>query len=506
MSNLHSYEIEKQFLSSLIKHPDAFGEVSEFINTNDFYSEDTILHKTIFSVVKSALDNKDSVDPVILSERISQLGISFEDNLNVGDYINSLSLRPTTDKTVVSSAKELKKYSAKREVYEAARSVAIKIKKLSPDATYAEILETADQTFNEKISRLDNGDEAPENIYDELEAFIEGVPNKPQDVGLLGPHEKINQIYGSLLKPANITVLVARPAVGKTTFCLDYATKVADRYGIPIIHFDNGEMTKQEIMFRQCAALADVPHYMVESGEWVKSEELTKKVRSLWPIVKKMELYYCNVGGKSVDEMVSILKRFYFNKVGRGNKAIFSFDYIKTTFQPFGNKQEWQIVGEMLDKFKYTIKEDIKVDGKPILPMLTSIQMNRLGISRGRDGNSVADDESVVSLSDRVQQFCSHMFILREKTHDELLNDGNTFGTHKLIRIKARHLGEDWEGDRRWVQVGDQLKQNFINFDFNNFAVEERGDLRDIVRSNEINETIEQTNGGNIPDFEQFAD
>ena len=42
-------------------------------------------------------------------------------------------------------------------------------------------------------------------------------------------------------------------------------------------------------------------------------------------------LYYYNVGGMSVDAQISVLKRFYYSKIGRGNPLIFSFDYIKTT-------------------------------------------------------------------------------------------------------------------------------------------------------------------------------
>ena len=52
-----------------------------------------------------------------------------------------------------------------------------------------------------------------------------------------------------------------------------------------------------------------------------------------------------------VDSMINTLKRLYFSQVGRGNRMIFSFDYIKTTSDR-SDKNEWQLVGEMIDKFK----------------------------------------------------------------------------------------------------------------------------------------------------------
>jgi replicative DNA helicase len=503
--NLYSYELEKQFLAGLIRNPDQYGQIAHIISSEDFYDKDTVLNKTLYTILKQALDKNEQIDPVILSQRINELGISFEDDLNIFDYISALSLRSAPKESVESTAREIKKYTVRREVIQAARDAATKMKEMPLESNYAEIIDAADTAFNNRISFFEAGTENYTNLYEIMEDVVEDRGVNPADPGMLGPHPKINKIYGSLVKPGNITVIVARPAVGKTTFALDFVTKVSAKYDAPIIHFDNGEMTEEELLFRQCSALSGVPHYLIESGDWRKSPEAEKKIRDLWPKIKKMKLYYHNVGGSSSDEMVNTLRRFYFSKVGRGNKALFSFDYIKTTFEPFGNKSEWQIVGEMLDKFKCCIKDEITVDGEPILNMFTSIQSNRFGISRNRDSQNVVDDESVVSLSDRVQQFCSHMFILREKTEDELINDGPQFGTHKLIGLKARHLGEDWEGHIRPVQAGDALRRNFINLEFKNFGVKECGDYRDIVRGESLHEEIEEIRfSEDIPSFENL--
>jgi hypothetical protein len=200
--------------------------------------------------------------------------------------------------------------------------------------------------------------------------------------------------------------------------------------------------------------------------------------------------------------MVNTLKRFYFSKVGRGNKMIFSFDYIKTTSEASANKNEWQIVGEMVDKFKKCVQKEILHEGEPIIPMITSVQSNRYGITNNRNAQNVVDDESIVSLSDRIIQFCSHMFILRSKTADEIEIEGSNFGTHKLVNIKSRHLGQDIAGALEPIQVGDTLRKNFINLNFANFNITERGDLRDIVRSDEGHAEIDGSEVQQVPSFE----
>ena len=160
---------------------------------------------------------------------------------------------------------------------------------------------------------------------------------------------------------------------------------------------------------------------------------------------------------------------------------ILNFDYIKSTFEQFGNKSEWQIVGELVDKFKSLIMKELVFENGPVISMLTSVQMNRQGISRNRTAEHQTEDDSVISLSDRITQFCSHVFLLREKEPDEITADLN-FGTHKLVSVKSRHLGQDAQGAMVPVRLADgSLRRNYINLDFNNFNITERGDLRDLV-------------------------
>jgi replicative DNA helicase len=500
---IYDYELEKQLLAALIKEPDDYCEISNFINSRDFYSDNTNLHSSIFSIIKQAIDKSEGVDEVIIAQRVNSLGLSFEDNVNPSDYIRSLGMRKVPKGNLIKTAKELKKYTVRREIYESAREVAKKMKGISPDSTYTDIISQADQIYNSRINLYELGNDTPENIYEEMEALVEERGNNPVvEFGMMGPHKKVNQIYGSLLRPGNITVIVARSGVGKTQFCMDYSTKVAVKYGIPVLHFDNGEMSKEELIMRQCAALSGVPMHLIETGNWRKAgQDVVDKIRSVWSQIKNLQFYYYNVGGMDVDSMIKTLKRFYYGKVGRGNRMIFSFDYIKTTSESGGGKNEWQVVGEMVDKFKKCVQKEILHDGNPIIPMITSVQSNRSGITNNRNSSNVIDDESVVSLSDRITQFCSHMFILRNKTADEIESEGRNFGTHKLINVKARHLGQDIAGAVEPIRIGDTLRKNFINLDFKNFSISERGDLRDIANSMDTNGELETDEDDDLPSF-----
>jgi len=397
---IYNFELEKQLLAGLIKEPDTLAEISNFIGTSDFYSKQSSLHSAIFRIVKQAIDAGDEIDEVIIAQRVNDVGLSFEDNLNPSDYIKSLALRKVPKGNTLKIAKELKKYSIRREILESSQDIAKKMKNMPPEASYRSIIEAADNTYNSRINLYEIGNDTPANIYEEMESLVEERGNNPlKEFGMMGPHPKVNDIYGSLLRAGNITVIVARSGVGKTQFCMDYSTKVSLQYDVPVLHFDNGEMSKEELIMRQCAALSGVSMHLLESGKWRQAgKEVVGKVRAVWPKVKNLKFYYYNVGGMDVDSMVNTLKRFYYAKVGRGNPMVFSFDYIKTTSENIANKSEWQVVGEMVDKFKKCVQKEVLHDGNPIIPMITSVQSNRYGITNNRTSQNIVDDESIVSL------------------------------------------------------------------------------------------------------------
>ena len=477
---MHSFELEQQLIAGLLSHPSTYSQVAPFFGSSDFASD---INKTIYSFLSNSYERSESTDAYILAEKISLSGISFEDDIEVGDYLQSLCLRKTSEEGTVSSAREIKKLSIRREIREVGQKLSSSMESVSSEKSYTDIVNIADELFNKTISSYENQADAPKDIFSEMSDLIEDRGNNPiSDFGPVGPHPRLHQLLGSLLRPGNITTIVARSGVGKTQFVMDFCTKVSISENIPVLHLDNGEMSKEELIMRQCSALSGVPIRLLETGQWRSAGiDIVNKVRSVWDKVKDYQFYYENVGGMAVDAMIQKIKHFYFCNVGRGNPMILSFDYIKTTSESMGNKSEWQVVGEMVDKLKRLIQKDLVFNDEPALALITSVQSNRTGITNNRRADSLVEDESIVSLSDRITQFSSHLLSLRQKTMDELaIEDG--FGTHKLSWFKCRHMGEDVHRAVVPVRMPDgELKRNSINLNIENFAVTEVGDLQDMV-------------------------
>ena len=286
-----SAEVEKQLLAGLLNYPDKYVEIAAFVSSNDFFFEP---NQIIYSFLKSDYESGNFVDEVILSERIRLSGITFEDNINVSDYIKALKLKRSSQSSVIESAKELKKFSVRREISESAQSIVKEMKSIDSSKNLTDIINKADSIYAENINLYENGENSPKNIFSEMEEVIEFRGNNPRtEFGPKGPHSRLHNLYGSLLRPGNITTLVARTGVGKTQFVMDYCLKVSKEEDIPVLHLDNGEMSKEELMMRQCAALSKVPMHLLETGQWRNAgEEIVNKVRSVWPIIQRFKFYY----------------------------------------------------------------------------------------------------------------------------------------------------------------------------------------------------------------------
>jgi len=229
-----------------------------------------------------------------------------------------------------------------------------------------------------------------------------------------------------------------------------------------------------------------------------------EKVRSYFQDLKRHNYYHYHVRNKTTDEVCSMIRRWHMKYVGRGNKCVIAYDYVKLTGERVDkNWAEHQAIGEKIDKLK-RISEEINA------PLITAMQMNRSGESFNRNSSNLVDDSSAISLSDRLQWFATFVAIFRRKTLDEIALDGNRFGTHKLIPLKTRFQGQDAAGHQDLLrrvtidpvngQQSERFVNNFLNFRVENFNVKEEGSLQDIIRYEQQSFNI-QPSGGPQEDF-----
>jgi replicative DNA helicase len=475
---LYSIQVEKHVLGGLIQHPEVLADIDGFVTERSFAAKP---HDVIYSCIRSSILNNEKIDKVLIAQKIKNLGISFKDDIDIFNYVETISFAPIKTDGVIQAAQELAKLKALRDMEATCEHIKSHINKSVNQPLEKTVVE-ADKIYADVINSFVSN-EKDENLFDDLLDLAEERGNNPtEEIGYATPFPEFNRLYGGYRRK-NLYIIASRAKSGKSTFLNEIASEMSKMHKMKVLYLDT-EMSTEETKFRAIAAKTGVPLWYVETGNWRKNPEMVQKIRgTLKGISSDYSVVHKFIGNKKIEEIMSIARRWYLREVGRGNKCMIVFDYIKAIDKLTGNQQEYQLMGDKVDALKKLAEE---LD----CPIITAVQNNRNGITTGRDVSEIVDDESSVGISDRITWYATYVGILRRRVAEEITLDTPESGTHKLIELVARFQGRDAAGHqdliRRTFPDGKtKYVKNFINFEISNFKVEERGSLRDsIARQN----------------------
>lgn len=489
LESLFSLQIERHTIASLLKHPQIFPDIDLFLSEDDFVNNS---HRTIYCVIKSLLSQGEKLDKVIVAQKIKNLGVTFKEDLDIFDYLDSLSSSQITEKAGINACKELVKLRVRREICGASDKIKAYVLE-NGNASIDEIIANSDKIYNDQISSY-HIEEEPRDLFDGLLELINERANNPQDdVGLLTPYEEFNQLFGGLRSGNGIYSIASRPGGGKSTFLINMACGVTLCNENTIALYLDTEMRRDVSQFRMASVISQVPMWFLETGNWKRKQEFVDKLKVSVPEFDrfKNKVFHLKVGNRPIEEICSISRRWFYKNIGRnsGKKLFLIYDYIKYTGEKVSNNwAEHQILGEKVNRLN-DLSEQLSC------PIFVAIQLNR----SAEDGR---DDSAAISASDRLQHFACFTSIFRKKRLDEIEDEGLEFGSHKLIPLKTRFQGKQAAGQHNLVNISvgkekPKYKEQFINYDINEFRVTEKGTLKDIMAtkreqydlSKEVNET-----------------
>jgi len=482
--SLYSVEIEQSILAILLQHPETYVEIP-FINSKDFSRQNS----PVFAVISSIVENKGRPDEIIVAEKLKALGITL-DGLEVGDFCSALKIRPVDKKNILDLGKALKKKTLIRTIHENAIKVQKEVLE-NEDKSARELIGIADKYLGNSLVSLTGEEPEPINLLEVLPNIIEEYgEERVNSNDLIMPYESIQKnLSGARAK--SLMIYAARSGGNKSTFLLDIMRRMPEANPdkadeLKILYLDS-EMFIEDAVLRYIAGKIGVPYWLIDSRKWRYDAIWCPKIRAELEKIrgqKNKNLYFESIGNKSGPEVEKYIKRFYLNKVGRGNPFLVMYDYLKITNadKTSENKQEYIAAYDKTQILK-------EVAEYCICPVITAVQTNRSGIVDGKKSSDISDDAGQLSMSDRLNWLVSYMGILRKRTHDEMLADSTPemkASSHKLITTKTRYLGEKGPEFMEYVRVKNgkdiNYRPNFINLDINNFSVIDRGTYSDALK------------------------
>jgi len=406
---------------------ESYVEISDLIDHNSFCNQNNQL---IYKCIEKILAKEASVDLPSLLSAASQLG--FSETIQTKQelqYIKTLMDFPVKQDNVIHFAAQIKKFEFARNIRSLANKIGKDIEDIKGDEDIDTIVGILENPVMDFLREEDTRDKQ-ELISEDIEEYIEFLlDNQCDQIGLTSGFPRYDAVIGGGLRRKCVDMVAARPAVGKSVWGDNVALYNA-RKGIPVLMIDT-EMSKEDHLNRILSNISGVPINEIATGSFVEDEEKHIAVNAAVEEIKGIPYTYVSVAGAPFENILNNIKRWVMREVGtdeegRTNDCLVIYDYLKLMASSgiSNSVAEFQALGfQIMDLHNLTVKLDISCQAL--------CQLNRDGITR--------EDTGSMSGSDRIVWLVTSLSYLKEKSAEELAEDGPRAGTHKVINLKARH-------------------------------------------------------------------
>jgi replicative DNA helicase len=264
-SNLHSDEAEVNVIASIL----VIQDNSKYINsleTQDFYSK---TNKAIFSLMKELNDKDETVDLLTVKE----LGVTKKFNgIKLLETMTDMTDRLVYAGNIDKYIKILKNLSVKRKIFNTAKKVCEEISEVDPNKDEIEVKNEVVQKFLNIKTNKKNSNAEMKDVMIETLKDIDDKYQKRDDYSLRTGYLDLDKIIEGLHEQ-ELTLLGARPGVGKTAFSLQMAEHIAKK-GV-YVYFVSLEMSRKQLGNRIIAREAEIDSHVLRMG-WLTEENFAK--------------------------------------------------------------------------------------------------------------------------------------------------------------------------------------------------------------------------------------
>lgn len=424
---------------------DAYNDIEDLVSLDTFTEHE---YKCAYQVLQDLCQSDISVSvPSFLSTQ-SKLHLN---EAITQDLIDKIFAANISLDTVRPLAQQIKRLEITRDLNLALREASSKLHQVKGDESLDHILSVVENPIIEVQSKLDGGEDQTCLLFEDIEEFLDLKLENPVDqAGIPTGFDVYDSVIGGGLRPGYTNMIVARPKGGKSTLALHIAMNIAGGVKgdeIPVLILDT-EMEKKSQLERAISSYSRSSIRDIETGKFSTKEHMIyKKAGEL----SNIPLFYRRVAGKPFHEILSIMRRWYLQKVGKGNPAVVIYDYFKLMdAKDMSDMAEHQALGYQLMGLNDFI-------GYYELGCLTFTQANRDGIS--------SETTDIVAQSDRLLWFVASLCLLRKKSSEEIGTDGLGNGNRKLIPMDGMRFSSSAESN------------GFINlnFDYDCLSLDEIG-------------------------------
>ena len=419
--------VERAIIASICQFgKDALIDIEDIGVVAESFTQSS--NQALYTCLKSVLTSNAEIDQALLIISIKELGYSalFESRKDI-EYIGSLFNFPIKVGNVRSFAQKLEKLAVARKAIAQHRIAIESLEDVNGNESIDEIVQLSENPIFDLIVELNRSkDNGPHIMFEDIDEIVEYLrANKCDNIGIPTPWPAYNAAIGGGLRRGGVTLISARPKIGKTTLAKECLLHCTNTLKIPSLFLDT-EMTQKDQIIRSIASVSTVSIEAIETGKF-DDDHLTRAnvTQAVKELKKNKLLHYESIAGKSFDEVLAVIRRWVVKTVGYDddgnvNDCVIVYDYFKLMNQnQLGNLKEYEAMGYQISKLTDFAKE---FD----FPCLAFVQLNR---------------QHEVSQSDRLIWLCNSFSKFELKEDTEVADDGGVAGGNRKLTVCETRFG-----------------------------------------------------------------
>ena len=421
---------ERAILSILMKEPTKYYEISDVLFEADFVNTGAaLIYRVLSGIILAGAESRIGKHLVLSVAERENIESFYYHTLN-GDLVEAIEGQNVNPANLKDFVKSVKFAAIKRALINTCEDVKEDVEEFAGDAV--ELRNTVENRILSSLRAIDTGQEEIESIADNFQETIHEFANMSGPMGIDIGMPRWQEDIGHIRNGA-ITGLFASTKVGKSQFAMWSAFMTAIQERKPVLYLDTELQLRQQQM-RLCGIMTGIPYNIIEAGRWKSDKSMIAKIDAACKLIGGAPIYYKNIAGKSVHNVIPIIRKFVYQHMGgrvEGDegRGLVVYDYIKLMSSTDIDKmQEYQLIGLLMSHL-HDLVADLNI------PLITLGQLNK------------QEDIGIRRIVENVDSAT----VLRPKTEDEMREDGLDRGSHVLQTKWARHgIGHSYN---EWVNV-----------------------------------------------------
>jgi len=296
----HSLEAERTVLGAILIENEAFHNAAEILTEKDFYRD---AHRKIFARMAALSARGDAIDLVTLKEEMSRAG-ELEGAGGLG-YLSSLVEGVPRATNVPYYSRIVKDKSVLRSLISAANRIS-QAAFGSSEETQLVLDEAEKSIFEIAEGAIRSGFEPVGEIVKKTFKTIDELSEKRELVtGIPTGFVEFDEMTSGLQR-SDLVIVAARPAMGKTSFCMNIAQHVGLKTDGTVGVFSL-EMSKEQLVLRMLCGEARVDMHKLRSG-FLSEKDWAKLVQGVSDL-SQAKVFIDDTPGISVMEMRAKVRR-----------------------------------------------------------------------------------------------------------------------------------------------------------------------------------------------------